>query len=89
MDDYRANAEDVAQDKADADAKIVCPTPALWGEDFYAVGKLFEIMAKARWSELDQPSFIGAFGLGCVGIFASRGVVSRRDAACPMPVLMV
>lgn len=50
---------------------------------------LFEIMAKARWSELDQPGFIGAFGLGCVGIFASHGVVSRRDAACPMPVWMV
>ena len=28
MDDYRANAEDVAPDRADADVKIVCPTPA-------------------------------------------------------------
>ena len=31
---------------------------------------LFEIMAKAKWVELDQPGFIGAFGLGCAGIFA-------------------
>jgi pimeloyl-ACP methyl ester carboxylesterase len=50
MDDYRANAEDVAQDKADADVKIVCPTLALWGEDFYAVGKLFD-MPKV-WAEM-------------------------------------
>jgi len=50
MDDYRANAEDVAQDKADADVKIACPTMALWGEDFYAVGKLFD-MPKV-WAEM-------------------------------------
>lgn len=43
MADYRANAEDVAQDKVDADVQIACPTLALWGEEFYAVGKMFDM----------------------------------------------
>ena len=30
MADYRANAEDVEQDMADADVKIACPTLSLW-----------------------------------------------------------
>jgi haloacetate dehalogenase len=34
MSDYRANAEDVKQDLADADTKIACPTMAIWGETF-------------------------------------------------------
>jgi len=50
MADYRANAEDVEQDRADADVKIACPTLALWGADFYAVGKMFD-MAKI-WAEM-------------------------------------
>jgi haloacetate dehalogenase len=50
MSDYRANAEDVAQDKVDAHIKIACPTLALWGADFYAVGKMFD-MAEI-WSEM-------------------------------------
>jgi pimeloyl-ACP methyl ester carboxylesterase len=41
--DYRANAVDVAQDKEDADVLIQAPTLALWGEEFYAVGKLFDM----------------------------------------------
>jgi pimeloyl-ACP methyl ester carboxylesterase len=45
MADYRANAIDVAQDKEDADVLIAAPTLALWGEAFYAVGKMFD-MAK-------------------------------------------
>ncbi|PVE21605.1 alpha/beta hydrolase [Microvirga sp. KLBC 81] len=49
MADYRANAEDIAQDEADADVKISCPVMSLWGADFHAVGKLFD-MAKV-WSE--------------------------------------
>jgi pimeloyl-ACP methyl ester carboxylesterase len=49
MADYRANAEDIAQDEADADVKISCPVMSLWGSDFHAVGKLFD-MAKV-WSE--------------------------------------
>ncbi|MEE3623533.1 alpha/beta hydrolase [Nitrospirillum sp. BR 11752] len=50
MADYRANAEDLAQDRADADTKIVCPVLSLWGNDFHAVGKLFD-MAKV-WAEM-------------------------------------
>lgn len=50
MADYRANAEDVAQDRADAHIKIACPTLALWGADFGAVGKLFD-MPKV-WAEM-------------------------------------
>jgi haloacetate dehalogenase len=50
MADYRANAEDVAQDIADADVKIACPVMSLWGADFYAVGKMFD-MPKV-WDEL-------------------------------------
>jgi haloacetate dehalogenase len=47
MSDYRANAEDVKQDLVDADVKIDCPTMAIWGEDFYAVGGMFDM--KAIW----------------------------------------
>ncbi|MBO9723949.1 MAG: alpha/beta hydrolase [Novosphingobium sp.] len=50
MADYRANAEDVAQDREDAHIKIACPTLALWGADFGAVGKLFD-MPKV-WAEM-------------------------------------
>jgi haloacetate dehalogenase len=50
MSDYRANAEDVQQDLADADTKIACPTMALWGEDFYAVGGMFDM--KAVWESM-------------------------------------
>ncbi|QEL22049.1 alpha/beta hydrolase [Bosea sp. F3-2] len=49
MSDYRANAEDIAQDLADADVKIQCPVMSLWGNDFHAVGRLFD-MAKV-WAE--------------------------------------
>lgn len=31
---------------------------------------LFQIMSKAHWSDLDQPGFIGAFGIGCAVVFA-------------------
>nr|WP_244100477.1 alpha/beta hydrolase [Burkholderia ambifaria] len=48
--DYRANAEDVKQDLADADVKIACPTMAIWGEDFYAVGKMFDM--KSVWESM-------------------------------------
>lgn len=50
MSDYRANAEDVAQDKVDADVKIACPTLSLWGADFHAVGKMFDMAAV--WAEM-------------------------------------
>jgi haloacetate dehalogenase len=43
MSDYRAGAEDVAQDSVDADALIECPTLSLWGTEFYAVGKMFDM----------------------------------------------
>ena len=50
MSDYRANAEDVAQDQVDADVKIACPVMALWGADFAAVGKMFDM--PAVWAEM-------------------------------------
>lgn len=50
MADYRANAEDVEQDMADADVKIACPTLSLWGADFYAVGKMFDM--EKVWAEM-------------------------------------
>lgn len=50
MSDYRAIGEDVAQDQVDADIKIACPTLALWGEDFHAVGKMFDM--KKVWEEM-------------------------------------
>ncbi|UXN66663.1 alpha/beta hydrolase (plasmid) [Phyllobacterium sp. A18/5-2] len=43
MSDYRANREDVAQDQIDADVKIKCPVLSLWGADFEAVGKMFDM----------------------------------------------
>jgi haloacetate dehalogenase len=48
--DYRANAEDVAQDILDAHVKISCPTLSLWGADFYAVGQMFDMAAV--WAEM-------------------------------------
>lgn len=50
MADYRANAEDNAQDKADAEVKIACPVLSLWGADFYAVGRMFDM--PAIWAEM-------------------------------------
>lgn len=50
MADYRANAEDLAQDNEDADVKISCPTLSLWGANFEAVGKLFDM--PSVWAEL-------------------------------------
>jgi pimeloyl-ACP methyl ester carboxylesterase len=50
LSDYRANAEDVAQDMADADTKIACPTLSLWGAEFEGVGKMFDM--PAVWAEM-------------------------------------
>lgn len=50
MSDYRASAEDIAQDLEDADRKIACPVLSMWGADFGAVGRLFDM--KAIWSEM-------------------------------------
>lgn len=50
MSDYRAIGEDVEQDKVDADVKIACPTLSLWGADFHAVGKMFDMAA--IWAEM-------------------------------------
>ena len=50
MSDYRANGEDVAQDQVDAEVKIACPVMALWGADFEAVGKMFDMAAV--WAEM-------------------------------------
>jgi haloacetate dehalogenase len=50
MADYRANAEDTAQDMVDADVKIACPVLALWGADFGAVGQMFDM--PHVWAEM-------------------------------------
>jgi pimeloyl-ACP methyl ester carboxylesterase len=50
MADYRANAEDNAQDQVDAEVKIACPVLSIWGADFGAVGKTFDMAAV--WSEM-------------------------------------
>ena len=47
--DYRAGKEDVAQDKADRDTLIACPTLALWGEDFALGGKMWDF--REVWSK--------------------------------------
>lgn len=52
MADYRANAVDVAQDTADAEVKIKFPVLSLWGVDFVAGGKLFD-MPKV-WGEMAE-----------------------------------
>lgn len=43
--DYRAGAEDVAQDNQDKETLIDCPVLALWGADFEAVGKAYNVQA--------------------------------------------
>ncbi len=48
--DYRAGAEDVAQDEQDADVKIGCPTLALWGRDFELVGKMWDV--ESIWRDM-------------------------------------
>ncbi|MDX7951828.1 alpha/beta hydrolase [Lichenihabitans sp. Uapishka_5] len=50
MADYRASAEDVAQDLVDAEAKIACPVLSLWGADFEAVGGMFDM--RSVWAEM-------------------------------------
>ena len=47
MSDYRASGEDIAQDLEDAGRKIRCPVLSLWGEDFAAVGRLFDMQSFA------------------------------------------
>ena len=42
--DYRASAEDVAEDLADADQLITCPVLALWGQDFEQNSKFFNVL---------------------------------------------
>jgi haloacetate dehalogenase len=48
--DYRAGAEDVAQDTEDQDVKLGCPVLALWGADFAWVGKAYDVAA--IWADI-------------------------------------
>ena len=48
--DYRAGAEDIVQDEADADVKITCPTLALWGQDFDEVGRMWDV--EGVWKQM-------------------------------------
>jgi haloacetate dehalogenase len=50
MADYRANSEDNAQDQVDAETKISYPVLSLWGADFEAVGKMFDMTVV--WAEM-------------------------------------
>jgi haloacetate dehalogenase len=50
MEDYRANAADVAQDNVDASVKIACPVMSLWGRDFSLVGEMFDM--PRVWAEM-------------------------------------
>lgn len=47
-DDYRAGREDVEQDTADRETLIDCPVLALWGADFDAVGRAYDVEAVWR-----------------------------------------
>ncbi len=42
--DYRAGGQDVAQDTEDRDTLIDCDVLALWGADFEAVGKAYDVL---------------------------------------------
>ncbi|MHB8187875.1 MAG: alpha/beta fold hydrolase [Dermatophilaceae bacterium] len=42
--DYRAGAEDVAQDLEDVDTLIQVPVLSLWGAEFSAVGKAYDVL---------------------------------------------
>jgi haloacetate dehalogenase len=50
MEDYRANASDVAQDNADAAVKIACPVMSHWGRDFKLVGEMCNM--PRVWAEM-------------------------------------
>jgi len=55
--DYRAGREDVAQDEADKDHLIECPTLVLWGEDFEIGGKMWNF--RKIWHEMAKnPEFV-------------------------------
>ena len=48
--DYRAGAEDVAQDTEDQEVKLGCPVLALWGADFQWVGRAYDVAA--IWADI-------------------------------------
>ncbi|MFM0553653.1 alpha/beta hydrolase [Paraburkholderia sediminicola] len=75
MPDYRANAEDLRQDLADANVKIRCPTKAIWGEDFYAIGGLFDV--KSVLARDDRQSACGSDSR--VWSLTSRGAPRTRE----------
>ena len=55
--DYRAGREDIAQDEADKDHLIECPTLVLWGEDFELGGKMWNF--REIWHEMaTNPEFV-------------------------------
>jgi hypothetical protein len=59
----RGDLRRVAQDIADAEAKIACPVMSLWGAYFYAVGEMFD-MSKV-WGEMASRRVLPA--KACVG----------------------
>jgi pimeloyl-ACP methyl ester carboxylesterase len=67
MEDYRANASDVAQDNADASVKIACPVMSLWGRDFKLVGEMFDM--PRVWADQRRR---GADLAGCVELSLSK-----------------
>ena len=55
--DYRAAHDDIAQDEADKDTPIACPTLVLWGEEFEAGGKMWDF--REVWSKMaTRPEYV-------------------------------
>jgi haloacetate dehalogenase len=50
LEDYRANAVDVAQDNVNSSVKIACPVMSLWERDFKLVVEMFDM--PRVWAEM-------------------------------------
>ncbi len=75
--DYRAGQEDVAQDDADADTLIECPTLVLWGEDFDLGGKMWDF--REIWKKMaTRASFVSIPQCGHLPHEEKPDVVNRE-----------
>ncbi len=68
--DYRAGQEDVAQDEADKETLIQCPTLALWGEDFALGGKMWDF--REVWSKMAV--------IWSISLFRSAGICRMKKS---------
>jgi pimeloyl-ACP methyl ester carboxylesterase len=77
MEDYRANASDVAQDNADASVKIACPVMSIWGRDFKLVGEMFDMPACGRrWQAISSLTPFQHAGISLMRRSLRRSIVS-------------